>query len=174
MLDTRSPGRLSDQLIIETMDKTGRRDLTLTQADVIEDSFGIEPYPSPSVRRDVLEAQVEAHVRPLRRLGVGWDSYGALPVATQVIDTARDLLTQIVSAGLQFPALVPTVHGGLSLEWTSPGREFSITLGTEKDRAIVVSAYYFNEQSGEEWESERPSVDPRVMTALEGLRTASS
>lgn len=174
MLDARSYGRLSDHLVIETMDKSRRRDLSLTQAEVIEDSFGAEPYPSASVRRDVLEAQVEAHVRPLRRLGIDWDSYGALPVATDVIDAARDLLTQIVLASLPFPALVPTVRGGLSLEWTSPGREFSMSLATDRERPIVVSAYYFNDESGEEWESDRPSVDPRVMTALEGLRTASS
>lgn len=171
MLDAQVPIRLSDQGVIETIQRSHGDRMTLTHSDIIEDASGPERYPSRYIRDEILAAQIDAYLRPLRRLRPGWDSYGALPVSSQVLDVARDILVQLVSQRVRFPSLVPTVRGGLSLEWTSPGFEFSLTLSRSRNGPIEFTAYYFDEPAAEEWEAD--ARDPRVSAALDRVRTDS-
>jgi len=173
MLQT--PDRLSDAAVVRPYVYQPQADRTLTSTDVVEDLFPAEAVVlgfRPRVPAALIAAQ---GIAPLRRLRQGWDSYGALPLAAQAVDAASFLLQQLLSANLRSPDLVPTVRGGVSLEWTSSGREFSITFESPPTYGVVVvSAYYINADSGEEWETDRADTDPRVAAALQGLASESS
>lgn len=54
-------------------------------------------------------------LRSLLRLEPGWDSYGARPISTHAVETALAFLAQ--TAGGPGPSIVPTVRGGIQLEW---------------------------------------------------------
>lgn len=60
----------------------------------------------------------EPYVRKLwslLRLEPGWDSYGACPISPRAVETALAFLAQ--TASVPRPSIVPTVRGGIQLEW---------------------------------------------------------
>ena len=64
----------------------------------------------------------------LVQLPAGWDSHGAKPVSSEAARAATTLLAKAVSAApnLAAPALVPTVRGGIQLEWHRQGVDLEI------------------------------------------------
>lgn len=64
----------------------------------------------------------------LLQLPGGWDSFGAKPVSSEAARAATTLLVQAVSAvpNLAAPAVIPTVRGGLQLEWHRQGVDLEI------------------------------------------------
>ncbi len=93
-------------------------------------------------------------------LPVNWDSYGGLPLDPAVALAALRLLLPLVASGAPMPFLVPRSAGGLSLEWHSTGRELILSL----EGPTTVSTYFWDPQSGEEWEVAR--ADDRFLAAL--------
>jgi hypothetical protein len=140
---------------------------TLPRDEIIEDLAVAEPYLAAR-RQEFVASWVDIQLRPLRDLGPGWDSYGGMPLGPRVLNVARAFLTQMLLNGLPFPSLVPTPRGGISLEWTSPGREFAISLAGHRD--VSMSVFYSNDETGIEWEIALPSADGRIPAALEELR----
>jgi hypothetical protein len=63
--------------------------------------------------------QVVRRLRELLRLGPGWDSYGARPVDPRAVAAALALLAHVMKRAAEAPQIVPTVHGGVQLEWHS-------------------------------------------------------
>lgn len=56
-------------------------------------------------------------IEKLLSLEYGWDSYGALPIDVKCAYTAMQLATRISGDDWPLPSVVPTVHGGVQLEW---------------------------------------------------------
>src|SRR5205823_1875475 len=56
-------------------------------------------------------------LRHLLQLREDWDSYGAAPVDLRAARTALQLLAMIMRPDTPAPTVVPTVRGGLQLEW---------------------------------------------------------
>jgi hypothetical protein len=170
--DSRSFRGLSNDQVIGTIHGQGSATTTLTQDEIVEDLTLAQPYFDAIAREELAAKRVNAMLRPLRGLGQGWDSYRALPVDSDVLNVAGALVTQMVLQGLPFPSLVPTSNGGISLEWTSPGREFAISL--RPDQEVSMSAFYWNEMTGIEWELALPNTDERIPSALLELRSESA
>ncbi len=53
----------------------------------------------------------------LSQLEDGWDAQKALRVSHSNIDIALQVLLGVMQKGTPIPALVPTVRGGLQIEW---------------------------------------------------------
>lgn len=66
---------------------------------------------------------LEQQVAELRELEADWDSYGALPIKPEHIDSALDFLEQV--------KLVPTNTGGVDLIWKCHGMEIQILFDDE-------------------------------------------
>ena len=69
----------------------------------------------------------------LVQLPVGWDSYGAKPVSSEAARAAATFLVKAISAAsnIAAPAVVPTVRGGLQLEWHRQGVDLEIVFGPD-------------------------------------------
>ena len=89
---------------------------------------------APQRRRDgsvVTAKTLETATRQaseLVQLPGGWDSYGAKPVSSDAARAATTLMVKEASAvpNLAAPAVVPTVRGGLQLEWHRQGVDLEI------------------------------------------------
>jgi hypothetical protein len=112
------------------------------------------------LRRPISYAEAQAaareRVQPLYRLEPGWDSYGARPIDPTIGEVAEEFLTQIAADNLvPLPVVVPKSAGGLALEWHHHARELAIEL---TQHSVVV--YYFNPDSGQEWERNARELQP--------------
>lgn len=69
----------------------------------------------------------------LVRLPTGWNSYGARPVANEAVEAAIAFLVDAIPArpNVVAPAVVPTVRGGLQLEWHRQGVDLEIEFGPD-------------------------------------------
>jgi hypothetical protein len=62
----------------------------------------------------------------LLRLPAGWNSYSAKPIAPQTASHAIRLLAEFLKSQTPPPAVVPTVRGGIQLEWHTKGVDLEI------------------------------------------------
>ena len=62
-------------------------------------------------------------MRDLLRLPRGWNSHGAEPVSHAACKRTVEFLTTCLVEGVAAPVLVPTVRGGVQLEWHRQGVE---------------------------------------------------
>jgi hypothetical protein len=60
---------------------------------------------------------VETEIDGLASLPPNWDTYGAPVIEPSIIADARQLVVWIAAPGAPAPSVVPTVHGGVQLEW---------------------------------------------------------
>ena len=69
----------------------------------------------------------------LVHLPTGWNSYGAKPVTNEAVEAAIAFLVEAISASQNVvaPAIVPTVRGGLQLEWHRRGVDLEIEFGPD-------------------------------------------
>lgn len=69
----------------------------------------------------------------LVHLPSGWNSYGARSVANEAVEAAIAFLVEATSASpnVVAPAVVPTVRGGLQLEWHRQGVDIEIEFGPD-------------------------------------------
>ena len=104
-------------------------------------------------------------VQALCDLPEGWDSYGAQPVATKSIDNLVHLLWQVVHLDVPTPSIVPTVSGGIQLEWHRQGIDLEIEIPSSG--SPVVS--YEDLETGHEWEREINLWDNVLPSLLEPL-----
>src|SRR5437870_3472186 len=60
-------------------------------------------------------------LQELLALPQNWNSYGARAIQPDVVRAASDLLRNVAQNDTPPPAVVPTVHGGVQLEWHTRG-----------------------------------------------------
>ena len=72
--------------------------------------------------------QNEATLEELLKLPANWNSYGAAPIRPDAVEAARDVLGKIVRSDTPPPAVVPTVRGGIQLEWHTQGIDLEIEI----------------------------------------------
>ena len=61
-------------------------------------------------------------------LPLNWDSYGARPIDPGTAIFTVKLLLGILSESAPFPSVVPTIHGGIQLEWHEGGVDLEIDI----------------------------------------------
>jgi predicted DNA-binding antitoxin AbrB/MazE fold protein len=84
----------------------------------------------------------ERQLDAIKKLGAGWDSYGAEAPDSQIIESASRLMRKICQILLvPKPHINPTPSGGVQFEWESGGKYFEI------DLVSSASAEYLYEDS---------------------------
>jgi hypothetical protein len=69
----------------------------------------------------------------------------------QAAQRAYNLAANLVMQGVAAPVLMPTVQGGISLEWHRPDWEFLLRVSPNSS---ILGAYFFDSTSDEEWEAD--------------------
>ncbi|MBI4905956.1 MAG: hypothetical protein HY820_20140 [Acidobacteria bacterium] len=85
----------------------------------------------------------------LLRLPDGWNSYSAKPVPRQTVIRAVCLLAEFLDEETPTPSVVPTVRGGIQIEWHTKGFDIEIYV----ESATSVSFYAEHLESGESCET---------------------
>ena len=67
----------------------------------------------------------------LLQLPRGWNSHSAEPVSEEAFVRTVEFLSEYMVAGVAGPAVVPTVRGGLQLEWHRQGVDIEVEVGPE-------------------------------------------
>lgn len=85
----------------------------------------------------------------LLALPENWNGYGARAVEWQVVPVVLNFLADVFADGEPpFPDLVPTVDGGVQVEWHVGGFDLEVEVSPKTG----VRAYFCDEAAGEEWE----------------------
>ena len=101
-------------------------------------------------------------IEPLIQLQPNWDSYGAKAIEFQSVLNAIKLFLSIESLSNCFPAIVPTVNGGLQAEWHDS--DVDIEVDIDPNGRI----HYIAERTGQDVQEFVGSVDSdRVSLARE-------
>lgn len=102
-------------------------------------------------RRDLPEELLHALERAceLQQLPRGWNSYGAEPVSDTAFRQTIEFLAAYVVRGIADPVLVPTVRGGLQIEWHRRGVDIEVEVSPDGS----VSWCAEDRRSGEEVEA---------------------
>lgn len=109
-------------------------------------------------------APVPAYLRRLQQLSelpASWDSYGARPIDINVLSYTARLLQPLAEAMVApMPDIIPTVRGGIAMEWHNVRGEVGIELVPSGPYAPPqVTAYFADASTGEEWEKDLADVD---------------
>jgi hypothetical protein len=65
---------------------------------------------------------------PLLSLPEGWNSYRARRIGADVVRRAIEVLAALMPEGVPPPSIVPTVRGGVQLEWHRFGKDLEIEI----------------------------------------------
>jgi hypothetical protein len=65
-------------------------------------------------------------LRELLRLPRDWDGYGAEPVRPEAALTSALIVNATLAKGARFPEIIPTVDGGVQIEWRRGNRHLEI------------------------------------------------
>lgn|ERR1022692_238130 len=118
------------------------------------------------------EGSIPEWVRPtaeafadILELGSGWNSYSAQPVDPRAVETAGSLLACIMAPSTPTPVIVPTVRGGLQLEWHKNGLDIEISVNPSRP----ITVYAIDNRSGQEWEGEWSPDDTTLSSWIQKL-----
>lgn len=153
-------------------DRRGERPQLLTrQPQRRPPRFSLRPDGSLAVDSiDALPAWTDralSKLSELLELPENWNGYGARAVDPRVVPTVLNLLVEILATGdPPFPDLIPTVDGGVQMEWHTEALDFEIEVSPTNE----VRAYYCDEEAGDEWEGELFSKTDDFVRAVSRLR----
>lgn len=91
-------------------------------------------------------------VTNLLRLPFGWDSYSARPIDPQSAKAAIYVLADLLAERIQPPQVVPTVAGGIQLEWHQNGVDLEIEISASGAELV----YFEDHKAQTSWEEEGP------------------
>ncbi len=99
------------------------------------------PAPPDPIVNVIRQASELLHLPP------GWNSYGAKPIANEAVEAAIAFLVEAIPAipNVVAPAVVPTVRGGLQLEWRRQGVDLEIEFGPD-----ATGSWYAEDRDTEE------------------------
>jgi len=89
----------------------------------------------------------------------GWDSYDADSVVSESIVSAVAILNNTMPPDTKNPWIVPTVHGGIQMEWHKP----QVDLEIEIEPDGTASIFYVNEQDGRRIEESLVAARVRLL-----------
>lgn len=95
----------------------------------------------------------------LVRLGTKWDGHGSVAVDPDFARVVLKFLARPMWRRLPSPHIVPTVNGGLAIEWTKG----ALRLELEIDPTGTFEAYGGDADTTEEWEGDVATVAERVI-----------
>jgi hypothetical protein len=105
--------------------------------------------------------QAEDRLAHVKELPANWDSYGARPVSVAAIEAALRLLGEVMADDLPLPDIVPTVSGGIQVEWHIANIDFEIEVSAEGKRGI-----FFEDSLGTISPTENEALIPELVSAF--------
>ena len=93
---------------------------------------------------------IRRQLRQLLELSPNWNSYSAHSVDPVLADAAWDLLSSLARDDTPAPAVIPTVRGGVQLEWHLRQIDLEIEFLVPQQCAIL----FEDMRAGECWEKE--------------------
>lgn len=102
--------------------------------------------------------QTIAALNGLADLPARWNSYDAAPIDLETIAVACDLVQSAMLVSTPPPSVVPTVRGGVQLEWHRNGIDFEIRIDSPSQASIFVE-----DSDGEHEEQFEPTLGLRVI-----------
>ena len=99
---------------------------------------------SGSGKRPSWAQPVFSKMQELGNLPPGWDSHDAVPVRADSVLAAVSTLFETMASDTETPWIVPTVHGGIQMEWHKSQVDLEIEIKPDR----TVSVFYVNEQDG--------------------------
>jgi hypothetical protein len=122
----------------------------------------------PSVIRSVWLMRALKSIAGLLSLQPNWDSYGASPIDPKRAGFALSILTQLMGDQTPPPTIVPTVSGGIQLEWHMKGIDLEVEVSSEAEGTF----YVFDHNTGYEQEGSIPegikNLREEVLAKLSG------
>ncbi len=110
-----------------------------------------------------------ARLNALLKLPDNWDGEGAEPVNPRVVSPLMTLLVNAANESptrdIPVPGIVPTVHGGLQVEWHFDGLELEIEAASP-DEFIVV---FDDRETGASFDGAYPPSASKIKQALHRL-----
>lgn len=97
-------------------------------------------------------------IQELVNLDPGWDSHDADSVVADSVVSAVEILSDTMSPDTKTPWIVPTVHGGIQMEWHKP----QVDLEIEIEPNGTASVFYVNEQDGTQIEEPLDAAQVRL------------
>jgi hypothetical protein len=97
----------------------------------------------------------------LSKLPANWDSYGAVPVSVSAIESTLKLLCEVMTDDISMLDIVPTVSGGIQIEWHIVGIDLELEISPDGKRAI-----YFEDSHGQTPSTEDESRFPEMVAVL--------
>ena len=91
------------------------------------------PYAAPETLRSAVDRAIE-----LLKLPSGWNSHNAQPVSETAARRTVEFLMEYLVGGVAAPVVVPTVRGGLQLEWHRNSVDIEVEFSTDGDAVLFV------------------------------------
>ncbi len=169
-----SPGVLVESSVLDWSSKAVSAAAVYALADRLVKTPWESPWrPARKIRIRVLGGEVSQglwrafeRVCELQQLPRGWNSHGAEPVSDAAFRQTLEFLAAYVVRDVAVPELVPTVRGGLQLEWHRRGVDIEVEV--KPDGSVSWCAE--DRQSGEEVEA---ALAGHEATVRDWLRRAS-
>jgi hypothetical protein len=103
-------------------------------------------------------AETERKLREFLTLPANWNSYGARTIQPDVVDATIQLLRRVAQPNMPQPIVVPTVRGGVQLEWHMRGIDLEIELASPEKIHVL----YEDTAEEAEWDLELSSSQERL------------
>jgi hypothetical protein len=88
----------------------------------------------------------------IARLQFGWNSYRAKPIAWSAIVATLKLLLGSLPANAPLPQILPTVRGGIQLEWHTPSTMIEVYIDVYTPDQQTISFFATDATTGEDFE----------------------
>ncbi len=104
----------------------------------------------------------------LSRLPANWSSYGSHRIEDVAIISAARLLTKVLGHQGFAPTVMPTLHGGVQLEWHRDGSDVEIEFSAD---GLVSYVYAYDRHRDATWETEQFTGETlqRIKTTISRL-----
>lgn len=106
----------------------------------------------------------------IAQLQFGWNSYRARPIAASAIGAALKLLLGTLPANAPLPQIVPTVRGGIQLEWHTALTMIEVYIDVYTDDLQSISFFAADTVTGEEFEGPLAGNEEELKTWISRAR----
>ena len=153
------PGQLSTTWTLGSPDALASAFVRKTRQDAPSRRIAIR-----APRRELPEPFLLALDRAIELLQLprGWNSHGAEPVSIAAFEQTVEFLTTYLVEGVAGPVLVPTVRGGVQLEWHRRGVDIEVEVSPDGS----VSWCADDPRTGEEFEAALAGQEETIRTWL--------
>jgi len=128
-----------------------------------------EPSSSAPQRLPDWVAQVVPRLVELSKLPPGWDSRKAAPIEREAIVRALEIMAEVMEWHGPIPAIIPTVEGGILLEWHRVGLEMEIEVEPTGDTCVMFQTVDGSRTWDGAWESRRSTAHEVVQAMAAAL-----